>query len=271
MQRIIGFFLKYKYFLFFIFLQIIAFSLTIKSHSFHRSKFVNSANAISGSIYMKVNAIEEYFYLKTYNEQLLNENVRLKNQLALRLKDSTIWLQDSTKYKRQFSYTAGKIIHNQFRGKFNYLTLNKGKNDGVEPDQAVINSLGIIGITNTVNEKYATVLSILNGNAKINVKLKKSAHFGTMAWDGIDYNTVQIIDLPIQANIQVGDSIITGGKSTIFPDGIPVGIIKDFQKENNEYTSINVKLHNDMSAIGPVFIIKNADKDKILEIEQTIH
>jgi len=271
MQRIIGFLLKYKYFLFFIFLQVIAFSLTVKSHSFHRSKFVNSANAISGGIYNRVNSIEEYVYLKTYNEQLLEENTRLKNELALRLKDSAIWRQDSTKYERQFSFTSGKIIHNQYLRKFNYLTLDKGSDDHIEPDQAVINSLGIIGITNTVNSNYATVLSILNGNAKINVKLKKSEHFGTMQWNGDDYNTVQVIDLPIQANIQVGDSVITGGKSTIFPDGIPIGVITDFVKTNNEYTTINVKLHNDMSAIGPVFIIKNADKDKILQIEETIH
>ena len=113
-------------------------------------------------------------------------------------------------------------------------------------------------------------MSILNENSKINVKLLNSLYFGTLEWDGNDYNVLQLIDLPIQANIKKGDTLITGGKSTIFPEGIPVGTILDFSQENNSYKLINIQLFNDMSAIGPVTIINNFDKEEINTLEDRI-
>jgi len=273
MQQIVNFIIKYKYFLFFLLLELIAVSLTFQSHSYHKSKFVNSANYITGGIHKRINSFKEYTKLKVFNEQLLEENIRLKNMLSQQTKDSTIQsiqLIDTLKYSQKFSYTLAKVINNQYHRKYNFLTIDKGSKVGIKPDQGVVNSKGVIGITNTVSKNYATVLSIINGNSKINVKLKNSFHFGTLEWDGNDYNILQLIDLPITANIKNGDTITTGGRSTIFPEGIQVGTVLNFYRENNVYQSINIKLFNDMSAIGPVNIITNFDKKEIITLEETI-
>lgn len=255
-------------------LEIIALNFTVQSHSYHKSKFVNSANVLTGGIYNKIHSFKQYTNLKEHNQQLLEENVRLKNRFSKELIDSTFnttTIIDSLKYFQKFSYTAATIINNQYHKKNNYLTINLGSEKGVKPDQGVINSKGIIGITNTTSKNYATVLSILNNNSKINVKLLNSLHFGTLIWNTKDYNILQLIDLPIQAEIKNGDTIITGGRSTIFPEGIPVGTILDFNKENNSYKNLNIKLFNDMSAIGPVNIITNFDKEEITNLEETIN
>ncbi len=273
MQQIVSFIIKYKYFLFFLLLELIAVSLTIQNHSFHRSKFVNSANAITGGIYSRINSFKEYNNLRVFNQQLLDENTQLKNILAQRFKDSTphfIQVIDTTKYFQKYNYTAAKVYNNQYNRKYNYLLIDKGSRQGIEADQGVINSKGIIGITNTVSKNFATVISILNENSKINVKLLNSLYFGTMEWDGEDYNILQLTDLPVRANIKIGDTITTGGKSTIFPEGILVGTILNFSKENNIYQSINIKLFNDMSAIGPINVITNFDKEEIKTLEETI-
>jgi len=272
MQQIINFLIKNKYFLFFMLLEIIAISFTIQSHSFHKSKFVNSANVVTGGVYKRINSFKEYSNLKEFNQQLLEENVRLKNVLFQQGKDSVLQhftVVDTVKYNQKYNYISAKVFKNEYQKLFNFLMLNKGSTHGVKPDQGVVNSKGIIGITNTVSSKYATVLSILNENSKINVKLKNSLYFGTLRWDGRDYNVLQLIDLPYQARIVMGDTIITGGKSTIFPEGIPVGTIADFTKGNNSYTMVNVKLFNDMSAIGPVYIISNLDKKEIEDLEES--
>ena len=112
------------------------------------------------------------------------------------------------------------------------------------------------------------MLSILNSNSKINIRLKNYDHFGTLAWDGKDYKITQITDIPRQAIIKTGDTIITGGKSAIFPEGINVGTIKDFKFENNQYIEINVALFNDMSSLGYVQVIKNLQKSEQLKLEQ---
>ena len=195
----------------------------------------------------------------------------MKNLIELKNEETGIaetTVVDTSRYKQKYSYTAAKVINNNYRKNNNYLTIDKGSNSGIEPDLGVINSKGIVGITKSVSNSYATVLSILNVNSRINAKLLNSHHFGTLSWDNKDFNVVQLQDLPVQASIYVGDTVVTGGKSTIFPEGIPIGTIRDFKTRNNRYEFVNIALFNDMSSIGYVQVIKNFDKVEILELEE---
>ena len=271
MQQIISFLYKNKLFILFLLLEVLAVLFTIQSHSFHKSKFVNSANFISGGIYDRVNNFKEFFLLKKENQRLSEENAYLRNLLAIENKDSLstdALVLDSLKYNQKYRDTGAKVINNNYRNNNNYLTIDKGSNSGVEPDLGVINSKGIVGITKSVSNNYATVLSILNVNSRINAKLLNSDYFGSLSWDNEDYNVVQLQDLPVQASIYVGDTIVTGGKSTIFPEGIPIGTIRDFKTQNNRYEYINIGLFNDMSSIGYVQVIKNFDKLEIQNLEE---
>jgi len=130
---------------------------------------------------------------------------------------------------------------------------------------AVVYSKGIIGTTNSVSGNYATVISILNNYSLINAQIKNNHHFGTLSWDGMDYKTVQLNDIPRQAVFKIGDTIVTGGKSTIFPAGILIGTIKDFEQNK----LINISLFNDMSAIGNIQVITNLHKEEIQQLEAT--
>ena len=270
MQHIISFLINNKYFLLFLFLEIIAVSLTIQSHSYHRSKFINSSNFITGSIYNNFNSFNNYVNLKSQNEQLVEENTKLKNLLSQNnddfsnLKSNKI---DSLVYNKKYHYLSARIINNNYTKSNNRLTINRGENDGVTPELAVVSSRGIIGITTNVSSNYAIVMPVINENSKINVKLLNNNHFGTLTWNGNDFNTCQLEDLPRQTNIKVGDTIITGGKSTIFPEGILVGAIKDFKITNNNYKNVNIALFNDMSAIYHVNIISNSNKKEIKQLE----
>lgn len=271
MQQILSFFIKNKHFLLFLLLELIAVIFTIQSHSFHKSKFINSANFVTGGIYNKINNVKEFILLKKENVRLAQENVELKNLLNLQgISDSAIsaTIIDTTNFYQKYSYIAAKVINNEFRKSNNYLTLNKGTSNGIKSDLGVVNSKGIVGITKSTSKHYATVLSVLNVNYQINVRLVRSVHFGSLSWDNKDYRTVQLMYLPIQASIKIGDTIITGGKSTIFPEGIPVGTIKSFSTSNNNYENINVTLFNDMSALSHVEIIDNLDKKEIKNLEE---
>ena len=271
MQQIISFLYKNKYFILFLLLESFAIFFTIQSHSYHRSKFINSANFVSGGLFNKINNFKEFLLLKEENLRLSEENVQLKNILNQRDKtvsQKSIKEIDTVNYNQKYSYISAKVINNNYRKNNNYLTIDKGSSSNIKSDLGVINSKGIIGITKSVSNRYATVLSILNVNSRINVKLMKSDHYGSLSWNNKDYNTVQLLDLAIQANIKIGDTIVTGGKSTIFPEGIPVGTIKDFKTKNNNYDFINISLFNDMSSIGFVEIILNLDKEEIKELEE---
>ena len=258
MQQIIRFIEKYRYFLLFLILEVVALFFTIQSHSYHKSKYINSANSITGGFYKRVNGINEFFHLKSENLRLSEENARLKNSL---LKENHSI--DTTNLFLRYQYISAKVYSNNYTKRNNYLTISKGLSDGVDAEMAVVNSKGIIGTTNNVSGNYATVISVLNNYSLINAKLKNNNHFGTLSWDGKDYRTVQLNDIPRQAIFKIGDTIVTGGKSTIFPAGILIGVVKDF--EQNQL--INITLFNDMSAIGNIQVITNLHKEEIQELE----
>lgn len=247
-------------------LQIIAIVLTFNNLNFHKSKFVNSANSVTGGLYSKASNISEYWNLKAENKLLAEENTRLKNLLEKKTilnldQDST--RIDTIKYHQKFTFSTAKIINNSYTKRFNFLTINKGKQQGIKKEMAVINSRGIVGITENTTTNYARVQSILNGNSKINARLKHSNYFGTLSWNGANYNIVQLSDIPRQAPLKIGDTIETGGKSTIFPEGILIGTISKINKGNSADNKVDVTLFNDMSNLGYVNIIKNFHKEEI--------
>lgn len=272
MQQLIYFFQKNKYLLFFLMLQFIALVITFNNLNFHKSKFVNSANTITGGFYDKMANLSTYFKLKTYNEQLVEENTRLRNLLSNNTYNNitTDSVQiDTTNYLQKFTYTNAKVINNNYTKPFNFLTINKGGNQGIRKEMAVINGRGIVGITDNTTAFYSRVQSVLNRNSKINARLKNTRYFGTLIWNGDSYKTVQLTDIPRQAPVKVGDTIVTDGKSTIFPEGILIGKVIRLRKENTVGNTLDIALFNDMSNIGPVYVIKNLHKQELKSLENT--
>jgi rod shape-determining protein MreC len=270
MQQLIYFLRKFKNFLFFLSLQSIAVALTFNNLNFHKSKFVNSANFITGSLYEQFSNISSYIHLKSENELLVEENVKLKNLLeksSTFISNEDLVVIDTLNSYQKYSYTKAKIIKNEFSKPFNFLLVNKGEDQGIDKEMAVINSNGIIGIIDDSKSKYARVQSILNRNSKINARLKNSPYFGTLKWDEQNYNIVQLLDIPRQAVLKIGDTIETGGMSTIFPEGILIGAIIKISQENSIDNKIDIKLFNDMSSLSAVYIIKSLDKKEIKSLE----
>jgi rod shape-determining protein MreC len=138
----------------------------------------------------------------------------------------------------------------------------------VKQDMGVINSLGIVGIIDNVSDNYSTVVSILNIKSHINAKLKKSNHFGSLGWDGKNTGFVQLTDVPRLASIRKGDTIVTGGQSVIFPENINIGTIERvYTDTETHYYKIEVKLFNDMTSLGHVYIIKSKNREEIINLE----
>jgi rod shape-determining protein MreC len=268
MQQIVNFILKNSNRLLFLLLLVISLSLTIQSHSYHKSKVISSANFFTGGIYERVNNINEYFNLKSQNEELAMENARLKS-LLFNQKDTTKLPEiDSIKGVKKTDIIVSKVIHNSYSVFENYLTINNGSSSGIKRNMGVINSAGIVGIVDNTSPNYATIISILNVKSQINAKIKKSNHFGSLVWNGKSTGFVQLIDVPRLAGVRKGDTIVTGGQSIIFPENIGIGTIdKVYIDDVTNYYTLDIKLFNDMTNLGHVYIIKNKDADEITKLE----
>ncbi|WP_452225212.1 rod shape-determining protein MreC [Lacinutrix chionoecetis] len=270
MQQIVNFILRNKTFLLFALLLFISLLLTIQSHSYHRSRFITSANFLSGGLYTTSNNITDYFGLREQNILLQEENNKLKSILFNSENNEAAAFIDSTSFSKHYVFVPAQVIKNSYAATNNILLVNKGKKDSIKQDLGVITSKGILGIIEKSSANYATVLSILNTTSSISAQLKKTNHFGSLSWNGNSPQTIQLTEIPKIAPVAKGDTIITSGRSAIFPKGIPVGTISNFKLDTAEnYYEIEITLFNDMTNIEHVYIIENRDVKAIKAILQT--
>ncbi|MEC4049223.1 rod shape-determining protein MreC [Flavobacterium sp. SUN046] len=269
MQQIFNFIFKNSYRMLFLLLMGISITLTIQSHSYHKSKVISSANFLSGGVYEKMNNVEEYFNLKTQNDELAKENARLKS-LLFNQKDTTKLPQiDTINGVKKIDIIISKVIKNSYSVHENYLTINSGSKQGIERDMGVINSLGIVGIVDNTSANYATVLSILNTTLKLPVKMKKTNHIGFLSWNGKNTGFMQLTDVPRLASVRKGDTIVTGQQSTIFPENINIGTVeKVYIDHETNFFTLDIRLFNDMTSLGYVYVIKNKDTEEIQKLEE---
>ena len=266
MQQIINFIIRYKNFLLYIFLMIVSLGFTIQSHSYHQSRFFNSSNWLTGNILEASNDVSTYFGLEEENQKLMDENKRLRDLLLNRGERDTIPLDS---IQRTYTITTGRVVKNSYADPRNYITVDKGEKDSVREDMGVITPLGILGIVENTSSRFATVQSILNEKSNINAKIKNTDHFGSLVWDMKRYDVVQLVDIPRLVPLTVGDTIVTGGMSSIFPEGIPVGTIRKFDLNTSQsFYSIDVALFNDMTNIRNVYIVNNEFREEAEALEQ---
>jgi len=265
MQRIINFVLRYRNAFLYAFFAFIALVMTIRSHSYHQSKFFNSSRWITGNIYGAGSDVSSYFNLQEENQRLTEENQRLRKML-FNSPDDSIQPLDST--LAVYEILNARLIKNSFTSPRNYVTINKGENDGVHQDMGVITTDGILGIVENVSNNFATVQSVLNTKSNINAKIKGTEYFGSLVWDTKDYTEVQLIDIARLVPLVVGDTIVTGGMSSIFPENVPIGTIKKYDlNASKSFYNIDVELFSDMANIKNVYLIENKDKEEIKELE----
>ncbi|KGO80463.1 rod shape-determining protein MreC [Flavobacterium beibuense F44-8] len=268
MQQIFNFIFKNSILLLFLLLLGISLSLVFQSHYYHRSRAVTSANAISGYTYEKINDVEQYFSLKEQNDKLATENATLKQLLYNSQDTINIPAVQKPQGLDNFTVIQSKVISNSYNNQENYLTINSGTNDGVKPDMGVVSSLGVVGIIENTSKNYATVISILNLKFKLDAKIKGSNYFGTLKWDAKNAGYALLTEVPRLASVKKGDTIVTGGRSVIFPENIPIGKIENiFRDTKTNYYTLNVRLFNDMTNLDHVYIIENKDLQEIRDLE----
>ena len=270
MQQVINFFIKNSYRLLFLLLLSTSIFFTIQNNSYHKSRTISSANIVTGYVYEKIDEVNKYFDLKDVNQKLVEENSYLK-EILYNSKDTTITNPiELSNDMLQYKIIHAKVIKNSFDVYDNYLTLNAGSKNGIKEDMGVINSKGVVGIIDKTTNSYSTVLSILNSKSQLNAKIKNTNHFGTLTWDAKNTGFVQLVDVPRLASLKKGDTIVTGGQSVIFPENIPIGRIdKAYTDKNTNYYTISVRLFNDMTNVGFVYIIENTKKSEIIELQNS--
>jgi rod shape-determining protein MreC len=287
MQRIIDSIIRKKNVLIYFLLLSFSLSLVFQTNFFQKSKIIVFSNSTANYFNEVFNDLNGYFNLKRINSELVNENLFLKNQLENIINKKQLDSLDNAIFK----YQNAKVISNSLSSLKNYLIIDKGLKHGLENEMGIISSKGIVGIINSTTKNYSSVMSVLNIDTKINAKVKRTSHFGTLEWDGLSSKNLLLNDIPETAEIKVGDSIITGGMSLIFPEGINIGVVAEIIKQkksndttvnfvinnqvkfakiqfNENYLNIVVKLHTNMNNLNIVYTIESLNKKEFKNIKK---
>ena len=270
MQRIINFILNNKNTLLYLFLFIISIFLTIQNNNYHQARYFNSANWLTGNIYDINSSIRGYFNQKEEYEKLQEQNQRLQTLLFNTRPADTIEMDTS---RLTYEVISARVVKNSYAEPDNYITLDRGESDSILQDMGVITSKGILGIVEKSSSGFASVQSILNSKSNINAKIQHTDYFGSLIWNQKDYRRVQLEDIPRldPAPMKVGDTIVTGAMSSIFPENIPIGTIEDIElNQAGSSYMINVRLFNDMASLRHVYIIRNRKRPEVLNLEKEV-
>ncbi len=271
MRNLVQFFIRYSFFFLFLLFEVVSFYIIVKNNSFHNSIFYTATNNLVGSIYSKYSSITDYINLKEVNEKLAIENESLQKfqfKNYEKLFGENILVRD-TIYHKKYLYTKAKIINNSTNKQQNFITLSIGELNGIKKGMGVIGPSGVIGVVNSTSKHYSTVLAVLNINSKTSAKLKNSNYFGSLQWDGKNYKEGILADIPNHVELRNGDTIVTSGFSSIFPAGIDIATIKDFEKLEGEFFyDIRVNFLVDYKNISWVYVVKNIFKEEQIELEK---
>lgn len=268
MRNIFLFLWKKNYFVLFLILQTSSLLLLVQNNNYHKASFVNSSNAVTGTVYTTFSSVTDYFNLREENEKLAAENAALHNKSVSSTTDFSVqnFTVNNPSYRQQYSYIMANVVNNSVNRRNNYLTLNRGSAQGVTKDMAVICSQGIVGVVKDVSENFCTVMSLLHKNSIIPVSIKKFDEPGSLNWDGQDQTMGTIPFVPSHLKITKGDTIVTSHLSAFFPEGILAGTVAGYEivSGKNFYTMM-VKFSTDFHKLKHVYIVNN-----ILKQEQTI-
>lgn len=265
-------FLK-RYYHVFLFLLLEGFSIYfISCNSFRQGSYITSiANDISGGIDEAYSNITSYFYLKSTNEALVQENVKLRKMVESSYVKivNNVHKEEDTIYKQMYSFIDARVISKTVNKRNNFFMLNKGSISGIEPDMGVISPNGVVGVIVKTTPNFSLVMSVLHQDSKLNVRNERTKTTGTLVWDGKHYAKGQIVDMPSSLAVKKGDKIVTSGFSRNFPEGITVGTIKKFAKDKGTgFYDIDIKFSTDYNKLEYVYVIKNyfkIEQDRLMQ------
>jgi len=188
-------------------------------------------------------------------------------------KPDTLLLGGAKLATRDVAYplVPARVLNNSLRAVDNYLTLNVGTADGVQPGLGVLSASGVVGQVKSASAHYATVFSLLHSKMAVAAKIKRDGTFGSVKWPGEDYSHALLDYIPRQNRLVRGDSVVTSGYNAIFPEGVFVGTVESFVKEpDKNFWTVNVRLGVDFSRLTYVYVVHNRPRTERDSLETAL-
>lgn len=276
MRDLLDFLFKYSKWLLFVIYVVASCVLLFRNNPYQHHIFLTSANTVSATVYGTAENVTSYFHLRDINDDLQAQNARLEAELLelqkklgrYELEASFDSIMNDT-IKLQYDFILANVISNSITRGHNYITIEKGRRDGIKPEMGVVDQNGVVGVVNVVGEHASRIISLLNPKMRLSCKIKGSEYFGSLVWDGKNPEEAVLEEMPRHEKFKKGDTIVTSGYSALFPPGIPVGTIVSHAKEHDDnFYALRIKLFTDFNRLSTVRVITNDMNEELKEIKE---
>lgn len=272
MRNVFLFIRRYFTFFSFLALQVVSLWFLFTYNRFHRAKFLGVANEMTGRINTQYNKVEDYFTLKEENRRLHKFNDSLMNLLprnfmkhdtSMQLVKDSIPYDTSGHYRRYF-FRDATVVYNTVNARKNYIQLNRGSNQGIKDNMAVISSDGnAVGVVVNVSPNFCQVMSLLHVQNTVSASLKKTGDLGTVEWDGNDPRFLLLKKIPKTVDVKTGDTVLTSPYSYNIPPGYMVGTVAGILVDNTTGMYVlKVKTAANFYNLQQVHVVENFDRDE---------
>ena len=248
--------------------------LLFRHNTFQQSIYLSSANIVASKIFDVATNVTDYFNLRTINASLQERNAQLENEvfnLQNEINGYRTLLNDTNAltFSRRFNYVSASVLNNSLRRPRNYFTIDKGASDGVKTGMGVVDQNGVVGIVNVTSPHTARIISLLNETQHFSVKIKDTPFVGSLSWKGGDPATAYVEEIPRHVRYTIGDTIVTSGFSTTFPEGIPVGtVMARVRSADDNFFVLKVRLTSDFTTLSTVRVLQDALKTELDSLSQ---
>lgn len=264
----------------FVGLEIVCFILIAHSRTLQGDDIVSSANTAIGIAYQKQTDLVYYINLGKMNDTLLSENVRLRKLVdryttldtlkdtmvhkALTNTDTTVHVVKYADYR----YRTAKVINNSVDGINNYITIDRGTNQGITKGMAVISSTGLVGRVEYVSGNFASILSILSNKQQVSAKLKDGT-FKSTVWDNEHPDVFMMKDMPPELKIKRGDSVFTTPYGNTFPADVLIGRVAKVElTKKNGKQQLYLTPATNFRNLQYVYVIENLLSEERKQLEE---
>ena len=274
MGELVDFFARSRHFILFVLLEVLCFYFIINTSNYWSATYFNTSNRYAAKVLTWSNAANEYASLRQVNADLALENQRLNTQLTQLLQSkpaAPVAYQVDSAFAGRFKFTVAKVINNTTQFANNYITIDKGTDDGIRPGMAVISPTGVVGKVKVCSPKFSYIISILHAEFLVSSKLTKAQEIGTAKWDGIDPHLIKLMDISRYKPVAKGDSVVTSEFNSTFPPGILVGRVRAVGVQPNQaFHDLTLDLATDFGNLSFVYVIENRLQSQQEQLEKQV-
>ena len=279
MNNIFQFLYKHLHWIVFIVLETVCFVLLFSYNSFQGSVYLSTANDVVARLLNGKDRMTTYFGLADKNRILAEQNAQLQQRIMeLEMLNEHHYLDSLSEeesirriHRTGYHITPAQIIDKSINKRDNYFTIDRGTADGIAPDMGVMGVEGLVGIVYKCAEHYSLVMPVLNGNSSISCKVFGKNDFGYLRWNGGDSRYAMLYDLPRYSNVEAGDTIVTSGNSSFFPEGIMVGRVEEaYTSSDGLYMNLRVQLSTPFSRLEHVFVVSKMDAEELAALQELL-